>query len=323
MCTSREFLAALVARLPRAGVVEARVVATAFVGDPAAVDKAHWRSAGVDPELLRAPGGEGHNRYVSVAAFRRAADGTWRRKKELFEAALAVMVDDVGTKVPRAVVEGAAPSARVETSPGNEQWWYLLERPECGAEGAARMERLVERFVAERCEGVDPGMKGLTRVGRLPESTNGKPAYGGAWLVRVKAWEPERRWTLEGLAEAWGLGELRVPWRRPAAPPPEDVWARGEEWLAAVKWLNARGMVNNRRANAGGWIEVTCPWLDDHTDRADTGAAIARPGPENGWTGAFRCHHGHCIEARGWRELTEWIAECAAEELDAAAAANN
>ena len=42
------------------------------------------------------------------------------------------------------------------------------------------------------------------------------------------------------------------------------------------------------------------------------------PAPENDYYGAFRCHHGHCIN-RGWADLTEWVNEQSIEELERAA----
>ena len=65
-------------------------------------------------------------------------------------------------------------------------------------------------------------------------------------------------------------------------------------------------MVKMEEPDMSGWQDVTCPWTDGHTGGVDNGAAIREPAEENGWTGAFRCHHGTC-EGKGWRELTEWL----------------
>ena len=121
-----EFLAALCGEhLPD----DERLILCGFVGDPGKVGPAAWR-----PRPWR-PGrhielGAAANAYVTVASFGRSADNSFRRRTETFGAGLALMVDDVGTKVDPEVVRGVPPTARVETSPNNEQWWYMLDRPE-------------------------------------------------------------------------------------------------------------------------------------------------------------------------------------------------
>ena len=178
MITAKEFVEQLSRGLQ---TDHERLVANAFIGDPHEVMKQRWRSRGVVPEGP-IPGSTGHNRYISIAAFRRAEDGTWRRKKELFAAGCALMVDDLNTKVSWSALNGVEPTALTETSPGNFQAWYFFEEP---LRDRAKFDRLIEMFVRNRIGGADPGMKGVTRVGRLPESTNGKPQYAG-WEVVIR-----------------------------------------------------------------------------------------------------------------------------------------
>ena len=77
--------------------------------------------------------------------------------------------------------------------------------------------------------------------------------------------------------------------------------------------IRGAGMIKREEADYSGWIQITCPWTDDHADGADTGAAIREPAEENEFYGAFRCHHGHCAD-RGWRDLTEWLS-CHSEQM--------
>lgn len=299
------FLSALLAYgLPE----DERMILCGFVGDPAKVGQTAWRPRpwrpGRDIELGRAA-----NAYITVASFGRAADNSFRRRTETFQAGHALMVDDVGTKVERSAVEGMPPSARIETSPNNEQWWYFLAQPE---RDAARFDAVIRAFIASRLLGADPGMSGITRVGRLPAHTNGKPQHGG-WVCALRELRPERRFTVEDLVSGFGL-ELRGRREPRTRLLTEEALERNRAFEIAYRWLQQRRMLKRPGPDLSGWVEMHCPWRDEHTAKADTGAALREPAAENDYYGAFRCHHGHCAD-RGWADLTDWIAEQSAEEL--------
>jgi hypothetical protein len=222
------------------------------------------------------------------------------------------MVDDVGTKVERGAVEGMQPTWKIETSPGNEQWWYLLHEPE---RDMARFDGLIRAFIHGKLLGADPGMSGVTRVGRLPGHLNGKKAYGG-WTVELRELT-ERRYSVEELLGGFGL---QINGRRIARErlPTEEAVERNRMFAQAYKFLDQRNMLKRHEPDPSGWTEMSCPWVDEHSGGADTGAAVREPAAENEYYGAFRCHHGHCAD-RGWAELTDWINEQAIDELERAA----
>jgi hypothetical protein len=293
-----------------------RLIVCGSRGDPTAADATRmWRPrpyGGTHSTLTLHPE---CNAYVCVSSFRQAEDGSWRRRREGFAAARALMVDDVGTKVPWLTVEALAPTAVIETSPGNHQVWYFLSEPCTDIE---RFGSVVEAFIVAKLLGADPGMGGFNRVGRLPGFVNGKPAYGGAYPVTMRDWHPDRRYTLDEIISAFGL-ELRTRRREGRAlidTPVEELRARVDLFKAHAAALSRLGMLKRHAPDAGGWIDVTCPWIDDHTGRADNGSSIRVPDADNGYYGAFRCHHGHCA-GKGWRALTDWLAERVVEELDA------
>jgi hypothetical protein len=292
---------------------EERVILCGFPGDPYAAEPSAWR-----PRVWRpgdaVPFGRQDNAYATVGAFRRAPDGTFRRRTETFSAGLALMVDDVGTKVDRTAVEAMEPTWRIETSPGNEQWWYMLAAPE---RDVARFDGLIRAFIAGKLLGADPGMSGVTRVGRLPGHLNGKRAYNG-WITRTLE-RTSRRWTPEQLLEGFGLQIQGRRITRDKLPTAEAV-ERNRMFAAAYKWLDQRNMLKRHEPDPSGWTEMRCPWAQDHTGGVDSGAAVREPAPENDWYGAFRCHHGHCVD-KGWSQLTEWVAEESIEELERAAQA--
>lgn len=292
---------------------EERVILCGFPGDPYAAEPGAWRPRVWRPGV-ELPFGPGDNAYATVGAFRRAPDGTYRRRTETFSAGLALMVDDVGTKVDRITVEAMEPTWRIETSPGNEQWWYMLAAPE---RDVVRFDGLIRAFIAGKLLGADPGMSGVTRVGRLPGHLNGKRAYNG-WITRTVSRDGPR-WTPEALLAGFGL---QIQGRRVARDklPTAEAVERNRMFAVAYKWLDQRNMLKRHEPDPSGWTEMRCPWVQDHTGGADSGAAVREPAPENDWYGAFRCHHGHCAD-RGWQQLTEWISEESIEELDRAAQA--
>lgn len=299
-----EFLEALATGLG----AEERLITCGFAGDPNTAPANAWRprpwAPGKDLGLERS-----WNGYVTVASFGRAKDTSFRRRTDCFSAGLALMVDDVGTKVDPAVVMGMPASAIVETSPGNCQWWYFLDRPERDKE---KFDGVIRSFIYGQLLGNDPGMNGVNRVGRIPGFVNGKPKNNG-WLCVLRELNA-RRWSMQELIAGF---KLKPEGRRYAAPAmrSETALERAHLWKANMGMLKAMRMLKKFEPDPSGWTEMHCPWSEGHTDRADTGAAVRVPHLENGWYGGFRCHHGSCAE-RGWQELTGWVADAAGDMLE-------
>lgn len=310
--SAEHFLTELAREMP----ADARLILCGFPGDPYEADSTAWRPRPWRPGADN-PFGRADNAYSTVAAFGRAPDNTWRRRTETFRAGLALMVDDVGTpgvgsaRVDRERVAHMRPTFRVETSPNNEQWWYMLSEPELDA---ARFDGLIRAFITGRLLGADPGMSGITRVGRLPGHLNGKKAYKG-FRTRVVEFTAQR-WTSDELLEGFGLKiqGRAVPMRR---LPTEEALERNRLFAQYYKWLDQRNMLKRHEPDLSGWTPIRCPWTENHTGGVDNGAAIREPHEENNFWGAARCHHGHCRE-KTWKDLTDWIDEQAVEELERA-----
>ncbi|WP_419640061.1 hypothetical protein, partial [Thiolapillus sp.] len=64
--------------------------------------------------------------------------------------------------------------------------------------------------------------------------------------------------------------------------------------------LNA---VHVKRHKAAGVYDITCPWVNEHTNKDDSGTAVFVL--ETGQLG-FRCHHGHCAKREG-KDLVQWV----------------
>jgi hypothetical protein len=179
----------------------------------------------------------------------------------------------------------------------------------------ARFDGLIRAFIHGKLLGADPGMSGVTRVGRLPGHLNGKKAYGG-WITRVTEHNGSR-WTPQELLDGFGL-QIRGQRVMREKLPTEEALERNRMFMNVYKWLDQRNMLKRHEPDPSGWTEMSCPWRDHHTGGVDNGAAIREPAAENDYYGAFRCHHGHCVE-KGWSHLTEWINEESIEELERAA----
>lgn len=304
---AKEFLNALAPTLPE----DERIIICSFAGDPNEAPPNAWRPKPWSPNSKLGIAAD-WNAYLTCASFRVAPDNSWRRRKSLFAAGHALMVDDVGkgatAKVDPAIIN-LPPSAIIETSPDNFQYWYFLETPE---RDAAKFDAVIRAFIAGKLLGLDPGMAGITRVGRLPGFLNGKKKYGG-FTTRLTRLE-DRYWEIDELVEGFALTLKGRATPMPRIATEESI-RRNRAFVDIYKFLRARGVLKRNEPDAGGWTEMTCPWVQHHTGAVDNGAAIAEPSENNGWAGGFRCHHGHCME-KAWRELSEWVNDLAAEELD-------
>lgn len=283
---------------------DSRVMGCWFRGDPNRDIKGKWRAHVVNSMQIL---DEGANLYFCVSAMKKNARGEYRRRKENFAGGLLLMIDDIGTgagaKFPMSILDPAPPTLLVETSPDNYQAIYLFDKPETDM---AKFEALIRAFIKKEFLGKDTGMAGVNRVFRPPFGVNGKPKYGG-WNVRGVDWKPERRYTVEDLAEAFKL-DLRMAGPRVPKGATVNKADNIRAFISVRAALRGAGLMKREAADMAGWTDMICPWTDEHTGGVDNGAAIRIPDEDNSYYGAFKCHHGSC-EHRGWRHLTEWLAD--------------
>jgi hypothetical protein len=252
------------------------------------------------------------NLFVGISAFRPSEGDTLEpgrflpRRKDNFVCSVAVMIDDLGGGAGAKMgldLMALEPTWLIETSPDNFQAWYVLEEPCFDAD---RMTGFIDALIYKGlCAKADPGMSGVSRVGRICGGVNAKPKYGG-WTVRT-ARASMQRYSIEEIAAAYGVPAVSAPVDREALALPDGLVARTPEGEVLLALFGYKGMLNGR-PDAQGWWPITCPWVDTHTDRADTGTAYCLPAERNGWLGGYRCHHGHCAK-RGIGAVLRWAAE--------------
>lgn len=292
-------LEALFARMPE----DERAILCSVKGNPSEADPTAW--VGTPWKRgTKCPLDPRRNNYVAISSFRADENGKYRRRKSQFGQTWALMIDDIGTKLPlSAVPRELVPSLVVESSPGNYQATFFLDQP---LQHEALVSDGIRQIIAKLTNGgVDPGMAGVTRVLRLPEGVNGKPNYirdGQVWRCKVWVWRPDIRTTWDELRQAFGVIE-RV---KVYTEPNDGVTLERKRCFGLVKQgLKHLGLI--KHATGSGWMDITCPWIEQHTGRANTGTAVAPPMKANGYMGGFKCHHGHC-EQRNWGDLEEWVA---------------
>ena len=240
----------------------------------------------------------GLNWYFTLAVYH--PDGASYRKTEKHCAAIyGVMLDDLGTKaLPLDRLAACPPSVVIETSAGNYQALYLFDTPQTDIK---RVTALNQSLVdANLC---DAGAKSpATRWGRLPFASNGKT--DPAFACKLIEWHPARRYSIDAIIAGLELeppqNERRTQRQRKARAAPDlaaaiDRNAAGvyvprpdeNEVIAALKSRNLY-----KSPLGGGKHDVTCPWVHEHTDQIDGGAAYFEP-DETFPIGGFKCQHSH------------------------------
>jgi hypothetical protein len=283
---------------------------TSFPGDPHKGGNREW-AGGLFIDLYPMMK-ETHNQYVVVSLFRKEEGQVVRRTADTFVRCLALMIDDVGPgqKVPIDELpdHGESATAVVETSKDNFQLWYALSEEVEPHRIDWLHEQIAMRYAAG---GRDPGMKSITRYGRLPAGINGKPSANN-WHVVMTAFRPNRKFTFNELVVLFGLDDKGV---EDIEPPVEHRLSIGDDKLEQVEDIRmsfvaatrAAGLDPTPRASDPDKFDLTCPWVEDHTRRVRSGTIMKLPSAESP-TYYFKCHHGHC-ESRRMGELIAFLAE--------------
>jgi len=235
------------------------------------------------------------NQYFTISIFNSDEYGVARRRKALFIKTPVIVLDDVKEKLSMDEVSKLPiPSYILETSPGSEQWGYILNEP---CTNRHKVENLLDGLVANGLapDGKDPGMKGVTRYVRLPEGYNTKKSKMvncKPFKCQIIQWRPFNHVTIEELAKPFNVN---------LDAPRKEQTIEGAADIPDHPLLHCG--LNIKEVRSDGRFDITCPWVDEHTGAVDNGAAIFTN--KDGSPG-FKCHHGAC-EGRTGNDLIRLI----------------
>lgn len=290
--SNAEFVSAIFTGLPEG----AQPIITAKPGDP---EQGGWfAQAGSAVEDVCLPD---RNTYVNCASFRPDDNGKLAARKEQAAAYHMLVLDDVGSKVDRALLGDIVPTWDVETSPGNHQVGFKLNPP---LRDAAEVDRFQQRIAAAGL--TDKGALGIARWVRLPNGINGKPKYakdGKPFQCRLKVWRPANAFSAAELLNSLAPGQPVAAPNKPAsarssvqavgaAPTPvrSEVYFPQADEHPVIAAFKEKGLY--KRQIEPGKHEVTCPWVGEHTDSLDSGSAYFEPSATHP-KGGFCCQHSH------------------------------
>lgn len=284
-----------------------------FTGDPNSKADPRWwpndARPGKESTVFRR---DDRNAYIVVSSFYQGECTNkktgkkfmaYARRKSTFAALHFIMLDDLGTG-PGAKLSmdklALEPTALIETSPDNYQAMLKLAEP---LTDRVQAEKLIQALIYQGLLSKgDPGMAGVTRYCRLPVGINGKPKYkkhsmDPPFQVHMVEYDINRQYTVDEIVEAFGLdlskvsgGESRrdvhASIRKKAGITAEQIDIQDDPLYSALLEADVFGKspVIQDKGDGDIWIDMECPWVENHTDRADTGSAY-RIG------GAFKCHH--------------------------------
>lgn len=240
-----------------------------------------------------------HNTYYCVSLFAPDENNRSRRRKQNFSACRIVPLDDVEEKLPiEQVNKLPKPSYILQTSHGSYQYGYILDVPCTEIDKIDNLhDGLVNSDLAPNSK--DPGQKSVSRYIRMPYGTNSKKSKlvnGQPVPCQLIEWHPERRVSLEALAEPFGIN-LNAPRR--------GTRIDGAADLPDHPLLDLADIITIKEIRSDGRFDISCPWVDEHTGAADDGAAIFT---NNDGSIGYKCHHGSCAHRTG-KDLLDLIEE--------------
>ena len=270
---------------------------TVCLAQPATVGFRHYPATERKiAQIERKPG----SWYVCVSTVKPAEK--LRRRKQDCVTAYAVMLDDIGTKVPADTIP-VSPNIAIETSEGNFQYIYLIEPFDVSTdEGVAYYEACLRGLgEAGLC---DKGALEVNRVFRVPGSINTKEGKNN-FQARVVYHNVDSEWALDKLMDAFVCKPVYknegVKGLAYEGEIPDDVNDPVLDWLQEI------GRV---RSDDGEFFKIRCPWAHEHTSGEDS-AGYSPLGVGAGAlaiTRGFHCFHEHCAH-RTSRDFLAWVAE--------------
>jgi hypothetical protein len=210
-----------------------------------------------------------HDAFFNIALVK-PVNGKLERKKENFASLPCIVLDDVGTKAKRPEL---APSWIIETSPGNEQWGYILYPAITDHDQAEALMKAVINAGYSDKGATSP----TTRYMRMPVGSNGKKKHmdknGDKPVPHVlKLWEPNKTFTKDQIAEELNLTLDEAPAvQRPVKAKPDSV--AKEFYAAHIEKMREMLRFIDPDCDRGTWIKIGMI-IHNETNGAAEGLAL-------------------------------------------------
>lgn len=239
--------------------------------------------------------------FVTGAFLPEAKNGSeFSRQGQFIERYHVLLLDDIGGKYPEPEFD---PTYSVESSEGNYQWGYGLDRGYTVEEMQTFLERMKKKDIC------DPGGLKLNQLARLPAGVNGKVRDDGTidmFEVHLAEWYPENQFSLAELTKLFDLPELTAEDKR-------FVRFLGKQNPATKEQIEEHpilALINSRPETAlreieDGKLHIQCPNHEAHeggfTGDKETSLMMREDGSYH-----FSCFHGHCNGAVGRFDFDDW-----------------
>ena len=246
-------------------------------------------------------------------------DGIMRHTKAAFVDYRVLVLDDIGTKIPDSKLpEDLAPNYVIESSTGNYQWGFILEKPIDDYEEA---QLLINLFVDAGL--TDGGGAMPVKKVRLPTGVNNKKEHDNFQVRLVGELDP-KPWAVQELLDAAGIN---VDWKayKTTARKPEartrrvgiSAWNPDLFYMdphtgvfdPVLEWMFKQGMVIQEAQE--GFMDVICPFHDEHSEKSLPASLLGYSPLGHGLyknARIFHCYHGACKD----RKHSDFLAEIAA-----------
>jgi len=203
-------------------------------------------------------------------------DGVLRHSKSAFVAFHAVVLDDVGTKIPESKIPSAlAENYKIESSPGNFQLGYILKEPITDYDEA---QLLINLFVDAGL--TDAGGAMPCKKVRLPCGVNGKKGPNEHFQVKLVGDLDPTPWDVQELLDAAGIEIVWAEHRKLAKdnnhrtkrlgasawnPDLHYVDPHTGVYDPVLEWLYEQNMVI--QDGDGPFFDIVCPFHHEHSDK--------------------------------------------------------
>lgn len=173
-----------------------------FRADPNDAPPAVWAGRlykGTPAQAALIDRSEHDNTYFCTSVLTAGEGGDVARVKTAFVRLAVLVLDDVQLQD----VQGY--SYAIQTSPGKFQVGILIDLDDSDAQNRQLVDLLMQALATRGFIKADRSGNNAVRYVRLPVGKNTKPRAAGEWQVKLEAWNPSVRWSLEDACAAIGI----------------------------------------------------------------------------------------------------------------------